>query len=81
MYFPIVLVIIDPQLSHFTVKDLLNSVDEIKARGQTNINIKLNYNRHHFGIKCVSLDLRKQSTFHNTTTFTSVERVRKFHTG
>ena len=32
MYFPIVLVIIEPQLSYFTVKDLLNSVDEIKAK-------------------------------------------------
>ena len=33
MYFPIVLVIIiDPQLSYFTVKDLLNSVDDIKAK-------------------------------------------------
>ena len=62
---------------YFTVKDLLNSVDEIKA----NKNIKLNYNRYDFGIKCVSLDLRKQSTFHNTTTFTSEERVQKFHTG
>ena len=45
----IVFVIIDPQLSYFTVKDLLNS----------NINIKLNYSCHHFGIKCVSLDPRK----------------------
>ena len=33
VYFPIVLVIIiEPQLSYFTVKDLLNSVDDIKAK-------------------------------------------------
>ena len=80
MYFPIVLVIIDPQLSYFTVRSFEFCRRNQGKEGKVT-NIKLNYNRHHFGIKCVSLDLRKQSTFHNTTTFTSEERVQKFHTG